>query len=141
MSATLNYTYRYPFESALLDSPLDKPAEPTMRWATSLEGTSDDLFFDGKLRRPALVGQCLNVLTEIVRTRFYQQFDPKLLDPVITSGGGMLRFEGFSSCCGVYARFDLSPAAFDVELRGKGTTNVDFNNESSSIVKSAAVDR
>ena len=99
MSATLNYTYKYPFESALLEA----KAEPTMRWATSLEGTSDDLFFDGKLRKPALVGQCLNVLTEIVRTRFYQQFDPKLLDPVVTSGGGMLRFEGFSSCCGVYA--------------------------------------
>lgn len=124
MSATLNYTYEYPFESALLES----RAEPTMRWATSLEGTSDDLFFDGKLRKPALIGQCLNVLTEIVRTRFYQKFDPKLLDPVVTSGGGMLRFEGFSSCCGVYGRVDLSPAAFDVELRGKGTTNVDFNN-------------
>lgn len=124
MSTTLSYTYRYPFESALLAS----PAEPTMRWATSLDGSSDDLFFDGRLRRPALVGQCLNVLTEIVRTRFYQPVDTRLRDPVVTSGGGMLRFEGFSSCCGVYARVDLNPSAFDVELRGKGTTNVDFNN-------------
>ena len=39
----------------------------------------------------------------------------------------MLRFEGFSSCCGVYSRVDLRPDAFDVDLRGKGTTNVDFN--------------
>ncbi len=124
MTTSLSYTYRYPFESALLEG----MSEPTMRWATSLEGTSDDLFFDGKLRRPALVGQCLNVLTDIVRTRFYQQFDSRALDPVVTSGGGMLRFEGFSSCCGVYARVDLAPEAFDVELRGKGTTNVDFNN-------------
>lgn len=123
MSTTLSYTYKYPFESALLEN----PTEPTMRWATSLDGTSDDLFFDGKLRRPAVIGQCLNVLTEIVRTRFYQPLDPIVLDPVVTSGGGMLRFEGFSSCCGVYARVDLSPDAFDVELRGKGTTNVDFN--------------
>ena len=51
-----------------------------------------------------------------------------MLDPVVTSGGGLLRFEGFSSCCGAYARVDLSPDAFDVELRGKGTTNVDFND-------------
>lgn len=40
----------------------------------------------------------------------------------------MLRFEGFSSCCGVYARVDLEAQAFDSELRGKGTTNVDFND-------------
>jgi len=39
----------------------------------------------------------------------------------------MLRFEGFSTCCGVYSRVDLRPDAFDVDLRGKGTTNVDFN--------------
>ncbi|MCY2962212.1 MAG: hypothetical protein NT069_00925, partial [Planctomycetota bacterium] len=124
MSAVQNYTYRYPFESSLFDA----TSEPAMRWATSLDGTSDDLFFDGRLRRPALVGQCLSLLTEIVRTRFHQPANPRLLDPVVTSGGGLLRFEGFSSCCGVYARVDLNPDAFDVELRGKGTTNVDFNN-------------
>jgi hypothetical protein len=41
MSTTHTYTYKYPFESALLEN----PTEPTMRWATSLDGTSDDLFF------------------------------------------------------------------------------------------------
>lgn len=40
----------------------------------------------------------------------------------------MLRFEGFSSCCGVYARVDLETQAFDSELRGKGTTNLEFND-------------
>lgn len=124
MATTLNYTYSYPFASAVIAT----TSEPAMRLATSWEGTSDDLFFDGKLRQPALVGRCLSVLTEIVRTRFYQPLDPAVLDPVVTSGGGLLRFEGFSSCCGVYARVDLSPSAFDVELRGKGTTNVDFND-------------
>ncbi len=69
----------------------------------------------------------LGVLCDTVRTRFYQPLDPLVLDPVVTSGGGMLRFEGFSSCCGVYARVDLPPESFDVDLRGKGTTNVDFN--------------
>lgn len=125
MAATaLSYSYRYPFESAVLES----ASAPTMRLATSIDGTSDDLFFDGSLRQPALVGKCLTVLSSIVRTRFYQPLDPMMLDPVVTSGGGMLRFEGFSSCCGVYARVDLAPDAFDTDLRGKGTTNVDFND-------------
>ena len=125
MAATaVNYAYRYPFESAVLES----TSAPAMRLATSLDGTSDDLFFDGSLKQPALVGKCLTVLSSIVRTRFYQPLDPMMLDPVVTSGGGMLRFEGFSSCCGVYARVDLAPQAFDTDLRGKGTTNVDFND-------------
>jgi len=125
MTATaVSYTYRYPFESTV-DL---QPQTPELRMATSLDETSDDLFFDGKLRRPAVVGRMLSVLCDVVRTRFYQPFAPLDLDPVVTSGGGMLRFEGFSSCCGVYARVDLPPAAFDIDLRGKGTTNVDFNN-------------
>jgi hypothetical protein len=125
MAATaVSYTYRYPFESAV---DTQRPS-PQVRMATSLDGTSDDLFFDGKLRRPAVVGQMLTVLCDTVRTRFYQPLDPLVLDPVVTSGGGMLRFEGFSSCCGVYSRVDLRPEAFDVDLRGKGTTNVDFND-------------
>ena len=125
MAATaVSYTYRYPFESSIES----ESATPQMRLATSLDETSDDLFFDGRLRQPAVVGKMLTVLCDIVRTRFYQRFDPLVLDPVVTSGGGMLRFEGFSSCCGVYARVDLPPAAFDVDLRGKGTTNVDFND-------------
>ncbi|HVA47632.1 MAG TPA: SWIM zinc finger family protein [Pirellulales bacterium] len=125
MSTAISYTYAYPFDSAVLEH----SGRPAIRLVTSLEETSDDLFFDGHLRRPALAGRCLSILAAIVRTRFFQQA-PALVwtDPVVTSGGGMLRFEGFSSCCGVYARVDLSPDAFDVELRGKGTTNVDFND-------------
>ncbi|MCA9059398.1 MAG: SWIM zinc finger family protein [Planctomycetaceae bacterium] len=124
MTSTVNYTYRYPFESAVLESE-DKPA---IRLATSLDGTSDDTFFDGAVRHPATFGNLLSVLSTIVRTRFYERQNLTLLDPVVTSGGGMLRFEGFSGCCGVYSRVDLHPDAFDVELRGKGTTNVDFND-------------
>lgn len=125
MPATaVSYTYRYPFESTVEV----RSTTPKMSLATSLDESSADLFFDGKLRRPEVVGKQLSVLCDIVRTRFYQPFDPLVLDPVVTSGGGMLRFEGFSSCCGVYARVDLLPAAFDVDLRGKGTTNVDFND-------------
>lgn len=123
MATSIDYAYVYPFESAVLEP----RGAPAIRLATSLDGASDDLFFDGKLRQPARVGRCLTVLVSIVRTRFYQPLAAALLDPVITSGGGVLRFEGFSSCCGVYARVDLGADAFDVELRGKGTTNVDMN--------------
>lgn len=132
MAATaVNYTYRYPFESAIVES----MAAPAIRLATSLDGSSDDLFFAGHIKQPALVGKCLTVLSTIVRTRFFQPFDPIVLDPVVTSGGGMLRFEGFSSCCGVYARADLKPEAFDTELRGKGTTNVDFGDAMRTALK------
>ena len=35
--------------------------------------------------------------------------------------------EGFSGCCGVYARVDLPSDFFEGECHGRGTTNVDFN--------------
>ncbi len=50
-----------------------------------------------------------------------------LADPVVTAGGGILRFEGFSSCCSTYVRADLLPEAYNGQVSGKGTTNVDFN--------------
>jgi hypothetical protein len=49
-------------------------------------------------------------------------------DPVVTCGGERLRFEGFSGCCGVYARVDLNPETYTGVFVGQGTTNVDFNN-------------
>jgi hypothetical protein len=48
-------------------------------------------------------------------------------DPVVTSGGGLLRFEGFSACASAYARVDLEPDGYDGVVAGQGTTNVDFN--------------
>ena len=52
---------------------------------------------------------------------------PAILDPVLTSNEDLLRLEGFSGCCGVYARVDLPAEAFDGDCHGRGTTNVDFN--------------
>ena len=86
-TTAVGYTYRYAFES-VVDT--QSPA-PQLRLSTSLDETSDDLFFDGKLRRPAVAGRMLTVLCDTVRTRFYQPLDPLVLDPVVTSGGGMLR--------------------------------------------------
>lgn len=48
-------------------------------------------------------------------------------DPVVTCSDDRLRFEGFSGCCGVYARVDLLPNSVCGETFGRGTTNVDFN--------------
>ena len=68
----------------------------------------------------------------MVETRFYTP--PGMLrrilfqrDPVITCGGGILRLEGFSACCGVYARLDLHRDAFDADRLEPGTSNVDFH--------------
>jgi hypothetical protein len=67
-------------------------------------------------------------LAKVVSTRFWMPLNPALLDPVVTTSEELLRFEGFSSCCGVYARADLEAATFESDIQGRGTTNVDFNS-------------
>ena len=67
-------------------------------------------------------------LSQVVSSRFYLPGAFRLVDPVVTSNDRVLRFEGFSSCCGVYARADIDAGAFEAELHGRGTTNVDFNS-------------
>lgn len=90
-------------------------------------------FFRGYLAMPRRTADLALVLAHVVRTRFYTP--PGMLqrliaqrDPVITCGGGMLRLEGFSACCGVYARLDLRAEAFDADHMEPGTSNVDFNS-------------
>jgi len=89
-------------------------------------------FFQGYLAAPRRSADLALTLAHVAATRFYTP--PGMLqrlilqrDPVITSGGGMLRLEGFSACCGVYARLDLRGKAFDADRREPGTSNVDFN--------------
>ena len=84
-------------------------------------------FFDGKMRQPHVVANMLLTLAKVVSTRFWMPLNPALLDPVVTSSEELLRFEGFSSCCGVYARADFEASTFDADILGRGTTNVDFN--------------
>lgn len=48
-------------------------------------------------------------------------------DPVLTWGGDVLRVEGFSSCCGIYARLDVSGSILEGDTMRPGSTNVDFN--------------
>ena len=70
----------------------------------------------------------LLALSHIVRTHFFDARPPQM-DPIVTTGRTMMRWEGFSGCCGVYARLDLEEGALHTESRGFGTTNVDFNPE------------
>lgn len=89
-------------------------------------------FFSGFVEYPAVVAQALLVLARISRTRFYTPPNTlaavlRAADPVVTSTPEGLRFEAFSVCCGVYARFDVDAAALDATHRAVGVTNVDVN--------------
>jgi hypothetical protein len=48
-------------------------------------------------------------------------------DPVVTGSGDRLRFESFSGCNGVYARFDLLAGGLGGNRTAFGTTNVDVS--------------
>ncbi len=127
MAAVVEHTYRYDFESRLETD----GCRPALRLAaTSAE--RDPFFFRARSLAPETAARALSTLSRVVGSRFY--VPPAMLakilalaDPVVTSGGGMLRFEGFSSCASAYARVDFDPDAFETEAASHGTTNVDFN--------------
>jgi hypothetical protein len=123
MAAALDFTYQYAFSSGLEDT---KARTPTLSLATCNLDHSHPYFFDGQVRSPRIMGDMLVTLSDIVRTHFFMP-RPVLLDPVLTSNEELLRLEGFSGCCGVYARVDFPAEAFEGECHGRGTTNVDFN--------------
>lgn len=124
----LDFTYRYE-QASYVGRELAK--SPRLALATYNPDRPPAYFFEGALRRPRLTGQMLYTLSEIVKTRFWEPIPMgySMFDPVLTSNPNILRLEGFSGCCGVYARADLPAGLFDGETRGKGTTNVDFNEE------------
>ena len=121
-ASAIDFTYRYAFPSAVGESERGFG----LRLATCGARQEQPYFFEGRLLRPREVGAMLLVLSDVVRTHFFLHRPPNR-DPVVTCGDSMLRFEGFSGCCGVYARVDLPAEAFDAEQLGHGTTNVDFN--------------
>ncbi|MCG8455090.1 MAG: hypothetical protein MI919_02335, partial [Holophagales bacterium] len=125
MADSLPYTYRYPHASQLDGADSNGPR---LSLATCTSAGQNPDFFAGAPRRPFLFGKTLLLVSDVVRSRFH---DPgrwrSLLDPVVTASGSVLRFEGFSSCCGVYVRADVSAEAFDSEITGRGTTHIDFN--------------
>ena len=63
-------------------------------------------------------------VAEVAATSYYTRIEWSSLDPVVTSDGERLRFESFSGCGGVYARFDILPGALTGTPGELGTPNV-----------------
>ena len=106
----------------------------TMGLTTSGGTAAGSQLAKGFLEFPKPAAQALLVVGKIAATRFWTPPGPgyssagSSLDPVVTAlRNHGLRFESFSSCGGVYARFDLDTEAFDGEITFDGTTNVDMN--------------
>ncbi|MBN1664084.1 MAG: SWIM zinc finger family protein [Deltaproteobacteria bacterium] len=126
--AAIEHAYQY-----IAPSSVSLKGSPRLVLATSSPGIErHPYFFEGQLRYPRLCAELLTAVHRVVGSRFFIPANTlahilMLADPVVTSGGGMLRFEGFSSCCSAYIRADLLPSAYSGDIVGKGTTNVDFN--------------
>ena len=122
--------YGYAYASA---SSLDKTEQGSallLAHQTEIEEVNSvPCFFWGRLREPYLAARCLMTVAKTVRSRFALSMQElmALRDPIVTAGAGQVRFEGFSSCNGVYARLDILPDGLDGEFLASGTTNVDFN--------------
>ncbi|WP_299975616.1 SWIM zinc finger family protein [uncultured Pseudoteredinibacter sp.] len=123
MAASIDFTYKYSFASEILTNSAGKPV---LSLATCDSNQAHPHFFDGRVLYPRIMGDMLITLTDVVRSHFFLP-RPTNLDPVLTSNEELLRLEGFSGCCGVYARVDLPTPFFEGDLFGRGTTNVDFN--------------
>lgn len=83
-------------------------------------------FFWGSLTEPYVTAKCWSTIAKVVRSSF-GPIPPSLRDPIVSAGANKMRFEGFSSCNGVYVRLDMKPEAIDGDFIASGTTNVDFN--------------
>lgn len=126
MSLSIACEVRYEFESQLNGTQL------LLATSTTTKTSAAPHFFTGRLVKPRRTAGLLRALMNIVKSRFHipAAMLNRILaeaDPVVTCSDERLRFEGFSACCGAYARVDLLPQAIDGQTFGRGTTNVDFN--------------
>lgn len=124
--AALHHHYRYARRSAF-----EAGSSGAELRLIGSESEQRGCFFRGALVHPRLTALCLRAISDVVGTRFH--VPPAMLerilreaDPVVTASREMLRFEGFSGCCSVYARLDIDPSGFDADELSPGTTNVDF---------------
>ena len=103
--------------------------------ATALGATPNGLvdhpvFFTGFLARPDVAAAGLLTVADVAMARYADAGLAKRLanlDPIVTASGDRLRFESFSACNGVHARFDLLADGIDSGTVAFGTTNVDVN--------------
>jgi SWIM zinc finger len=102
---------------------------------------AEPFFFSGFLADPAVAARGMLACAAVARSRYIRDAEATaaMRDPVVTSNQDRLRFEAFSSCCGVHARLDLLPAALAEAPAASGTTNVDFNEAMRAALAGAAV--
>ena len=117
-------TLRYLRASALADGKLDLQ---TSGGRTPVGTEIHPHFFTGFLTCPEESARALLAVADVAAARYYRPRSPTSLDPVITANGDRLRFESFSGCCGVYARYDVLESGLDGDLLERGTTNIDVN--------------
>jgi hypothetical protein len=121
----LSYDYLRP--SAVRESGASRTlALETSGGAAPAGAAAHPRLFDGFLTAPAAAAAAMLAVADVAGARFNQSASGSL-DPVVTAGGGLLRLESFSGCCGVYARLDILPPGLDGDDLGHGTTNVDIN--------------
>jgi hypothetical protein len=99
-------------------------------------------FFIGFLTEPGVAAAGMLACAAVARSSYYTPATTLAIlrrDPVVTSTADWLRFEAFSSCCGVHARLDLLPTAFAEPPVASGTTNVDFNDAMRAALAGAAI--
>jgi hypothetical protein len=108
-------------------------SEQQLHLATGLARTPAGLvggatFFTGFVDRPDVTAAGLLAVADVAGSRYADAGLAKRvanLDPVLTAGGDRLRFESFSACNGVHARFDLLREGLGSSEVGFGTTNID----------------
>ena len=100
----VEHTYAYRGESSMSSAGL--------LLATSGGRYANPYFFRGFIERADQTARALLAVAEVSRTRYFDAGLPaKIRDPVVTSNQTVLRFEAFSACNGVYARFTRYPCA------------------------------
>lgn len=127
--STLTYQYQTPSSIQTTKNGREMRLSSCLSSTNKTPEQNTPCFFWGKLTDPFLTAKCLLTLSNIVAARYYIHPNSSLFlkDPIVTAGGEKLRFEGFSSCCGIYGRLDVLPNGLDGEFLATGTTNVDFN--------------
>lgn len=133
MGDATEQVYRYPRASCVSYAEAGPDLLLSTSGGRSTRGdAAHPIFFDGFLTRPEQAAAALLLVAKVARTRFWTPpgmvaAQIRAADPVVTSNGDRLRFESFSACCGVYARYDVLPGGLDGRVLDSGTTNVDVN--------------
>ena len=118
----VQHSYRYLAESSY-------SVDEGLGLATAGGRESNPHFFRGFAGNAQQTARALLAVAEVARTRYFDAgAAQRMRDPVVTSNSSVLRFEAFSACNGVYARFDLDAEGFDGDHVDWGTTNVDVND-------------